>query len=130
VIQAEAQMQAKEEEDNYLLIKARADLKLAELEVRKNPLVSVIAAKQAIWHRRPRAKRWRSSSAIWRIARRHRRQACKFRKQDASRPRSRPKPRARISNDDSARAQRRYANVQNNMNTNMFFPGCTCRCCN
>jgi RND family efflux transporter MFP subunit len=46
VIQAEAQLQAKEEEDNYLLIKARADLKQAELEARKNPLVGTIQAKQ------------------------------------------------------------------------------------
>ncbi|PYT14053.1 MAG: multidrug transporter, partial [Acidobacteria bacterium] len=47
VLQAEAQMQAKEEEDNYLLIKARADLEQAQLEARKNPLVSAIAARQA-----------------------------------------------------------------------------------
>ncbi len=46
VIQAQAQMQAKEEEDNYLLIKARSDLKQAELEARKNPVVSAIQAKQ------------------------------------------------------------------------------------
>jgi membrane fusion protein (multidrug efflux system) len=39
-------MQAKEEEDNYLLIKARSDLKQAELEARKNPVVSGIQAKQ------------------------------------------------------------------------------------
>ncbi len=46
VIQAQAQMQAKEEEDNYLLIKARSDLKQAELEARKNPVVSAIQARQ------------------------------------------------------------------------------------
>jgi hypothetical protein len=46
VIQAQAQMQAKEEEDNYLLIKARSDLKQAELEARKNPVMSGIQAKQ------------------------------------------------------------------------------------
>jgi hypothetical protein len=46
VLQAQAQMQAKEEEDNYLLIKARADLKQAELEARKNPVVSAIQAKE------------------------------------------------------------------------------------
>jgi hypothetical protein len=46
VIQAQAQMQAKEEEDNYLLIKAKSDLKQAELEARKNPVVSAIQAKQ------------------------------------------------------------------------------------
>jgi RND family efflux transporter MFP subunit len=46
VIQAQAQLQAKQEEDNYSLIKARADLRQAELEARKNPLVSPIQAKQ------------------------------------------------------------------------------------
>ena len=47
VIQSKAQLEAKEEEDNYLLIKARGDLKQAELEVRRNTLVSPIQAKQA-----------------------------------------------------------------------------------
>jgi RND family efflux transporter MFP subunit len=46
VIQAKAQMDAKEEEDNYALLKARADLRQAELEARKNPLVGVIQAKE------------------------------------------------------------------------------------
>ncbi len=46
VIQAQAQMEAKQEEDNYALLKARADLRQAELEARKNPLVSAIQAKQ------------------------------------------------------------------------------------
>jgi HlyD family secretion protein len=46
VIQAQAQMQAKEEEDNYLLIKAKSDLKQAELDARKNPVLSAIQAKE------------------------------------------------------------------------------------
>jgi multidrug efflux pump subunit AcrA (membrane-fusion protein) len=46
VIQAQAQLQAKEEEDNYLLIKAKSDLKQAELDARKNPVLSAIQAKQ------------------------------------------------------------------------------------
>jgi multidrug efflux pump subunit AcrA (membrane-fusion protein) len=46
VVQAQAQMEAKEEEDRYALIKARADLKQAELEARKNPLVGVIQARE------------------------------------------------------------------------------------
>jgi HlyD family secretion protein len=46
VIQAKAQMDAKEEEDNYALVKARADLVQAELEARKNPLVGLIQAKE------------------------------------------------------------------------------------
>jgi len=46
VVQAQAQMDAKEEEDRYALIKARADLKQAELEARKNPLVGAIQARE------------------------------------------------------------------------------------
>src|ERR1700722_4508580 len=46
VIQAQAQMEAKEEEDNYLLIKAQSDLKQAELDARKNPVLSAIQAKE------------------------------------------------------------------------------------
>jgi len=58
VIQAQAQMQAKEEEDNYLLIKAKSDLKQAELDARKNPVLSAIQAKQndlAVEGARPRS---------------------------------------------------------------------------
>jgi hypothetical protein len=39
-------MDAKEEEDRYALLKARADLTQAGLEARKNPLVGVIQAKE------------------------------------------------------------------------------------
>jgi len=46
VVQAQAQMQAKEEEDNYLLIKAKSDLQQAELDARKNPVLSSIQAKE------------------------------------------------------------------------------------
>lgn len=46
VIQAQAQRDAKEEEDNYALLKARADLRQAELEARKDPLVGAIQARE------------------------------------------------------------------------------------
>jgi HlyD family secretion protein len=44
--QATAQQQADQEEDRYALLKANTDIKLAELDVRKNPLLSAIVAKQ------------------------------------------------------------------------------------
>ncbi|MFZ0590451.1 MAG: multidrug transporter, partial [Bryobacteraceae bacterium] len=44
--QATAQLQADQEENRYALLKAQADMKLAELDVRKNPLLAAIAAKQ------------------------------------------------------------------------------------
>lgn len=46
LIQAQAQRDAEQEEDKYALLKARADVTLAELEVRKNPILAVIAARQ------------------------------------------------------------------------------------
>ncbi len=46
VAQARAQLLADEEDDRYALLKAETDVKLAELDVRKNPLLSAIAAKQ------------------------------------------------------------------------------------
>jgi multidrug efflux pump subunit AcrA (membrane-fusion protein) len=44
--QAKATSLAKEEEDRYSLIKAESDLRLAELELRRNDLVAGIVAKQ------------------------------------------------------------------------------------
>ncbi len=46
ILQAKAQEQAQQEEDRYALLKAKADLKLDQLEARKNPLVPAIVAKQ------------------------------------------------------------------------------------
>jgi HlyD family secretion protein len=44
--QAEAERSAQEEEDAYALIKARADVRLAELDVKKNPLLPSLTAKE------------------------------------------------------------------------------------
>ena len=46
VIQAESDALAKEEELNYDLVKARGEVEQAELDVRRNELLSAIAAKQ------------------------------------------------------------------------------------
>lgn len=46
LIQAKAQRDADAEEDRYALLKAQADVKLAELDVRKNPLLAKIVAEQ------------------------------------------------------------------------------------
>jgi multidrug efflux pump subunit AcrA (membrane-fusion protein) len=46
VAQADAQLLADQEDDRYALSKAQTDVKLAELDVRKNPLLSAIVAKQ------------------------------------------------------------------------------------
>jgi HlyD family secretion protein len=46
IVQATAQESADEEEDRYALLKARADVQLAELEARKNPILPSLTARQ------------------------------------------------------------------------------------
>jgi hypothetical protein len=46
IVQSTAEAEAKEEELNFLLIKARADLKIAQVEMRRNELVAAIVARQ------------------------------------------------------------------------------------
>jgi HlyD family secretion protein len=46
VIKAKAEGEATEEENNYTLLKAKSDVRLAELEIRRNPLVPAITARQ------------------------------------------------------------------------------------
>lgn len=46
VIQAKSKQEAEEEEDRYALSKAKADVTTAELDVRKNPILPAITAKQ------------------------------------------------------------------------------------
>jgi multidrug efflux pump subunit AcrA (membrane-fusion protein) len=46
LLQAKAQREAEQEEDAYALLKAKSDVKLAELDVRKNPIKAAIEARQ------------------------------------------------------------------------------------
>ncbi len=46
--QAKAQNDAQDEEDHYALLKAESDVRLAELDVRKNPLLPSLTAKENI----------------------------------------------------------------------------------
>jgi HlyD family secretion protein len=46
ILQAKAQRESDQEEDRYALLKAQTDIKLAELEVRKNPILPAITARQ------------------------------------------------------------------------------------
>lgn len=46
VLQAQAIAEATEEESRYAVLSAQADVKIAELEVRRNPLLPVIAARE------------------------------------------------------------------------------------
>lgn len=44
--QARAQNEAQDEEDRYALLKAQSDVRLAELDVRKNPLLPALSARE------------------------------------------------------------------------------------
>ena len=46
VIKAESDAAATEEESHYAMLSAEADVKLAQIEVRRNPLIAAIAARQ------------------------------------------------------------------------------------
>ncbi len=46
LLQADAERQAQEEEDAYAVTKAKADVRTAELDVRKNPLLPVLTQRQ------------------------------------------------------------------------------------
>jgi multidrug efflux pump subunit AcrA (membrane-fusion protein) len=46
LVQARAQRDAQNEEDRYALLKAQTDVKLAELDVRKNPLLPPLTARE------------------------------------------------------------------------------------
>ncbi len=46
ILQSKAQKQANEEEDRYALLKAQSDVRLAEQDVRKNPLSPAITARE------------------------------------------------------------------------------------
>jgi len=46
VADARAQLEAQKEEDSYALLKAKSDVRQAELETRRNPLVAAITARQ------------------------------------------------------------------------------------
>jgi multidrug resistance efflux pump len=46
VIKAEADSEATEEESRYAMLSAQADVKLAQIEIRRNPTIATIAARQ------------------------------------------------------------------------------------
>ena len=126
VLQAEAQMQAKEEEDNYLLIKARADLEQAQLEARKNPLVSASAARQA--DLAVQAARDTVAQLERDLGNRKATSRAGVQIQDAARAKAKVQADTAKRNIEmmTLRAPRDgYVSIQPNMNVNMFFSGMT-----
>jgi len=130
VIQAQAQMQAKEEEDNYLLIKAKSDLKQAELDARKNPVLSSIQAKEndlAV-----NGARATLDQLTRDLANRKATSQAGVEIQNAVVAKAKVQIETAKKNIEmmTLRATRDgYVNVQQNTNTNTFFSGMILRCC-
>jgi RND family efflux transporter MFP subunit len=126
VIQAQAQMQAKEEEDRYALLKARADLKQAELEARKNPLLGAIQAREndlAV-----RSARENVAQLERDLANRKANSLANVQVQEAVKQKAEVQATTAQQNIDrmTLRAPRDgYVSVQTNTNTNFFMAGMT-----
>lgn len=124
VAQAENEALAREEELEYELISARADLRQAELEVRRNPLLAAITAKQNLMD---------LDAARNKLA-----------KLEADHPQRKAALKAAIAIQDAGRAKAKvqaetarknidlmtlkapldgYLNVERNTNTNMYYTG-------
>ena len=124
ILQAEAEQQAQTEEDTYALHKAHTDVTLAELDLRKNPLLAPIAARQnelALAGARDHlaqleknlANRLATNTAATAI-------------QQAGRAKAESQAATARQNIEAMtlRAQRPgYVSVDTNMNTNFFFSG-------
>lgn len=124
VIQAQVQMEAKEEEDHFLMVQARANVVLAELDVRKNPLVSAIAAKQA--DLALEAARATLAQLEHDMANRKATSQAGVQIQEAGRVKAKVQAETARRNIEMMTLKAPadgYANVQNNMSSNMFFPG-------
>lgn len=126
VIQAQNEMRAKEEELNAELMKTRADVKLAELDCARNPLISAIAAKQndlvleAARDRLEKLERdypQRKAAASASIA-----------IQEAGRKKATVQAETAKRNIETMTLKASvagYVNIERNTNSNWFFPGMT-----
>ncbi len=124
VIQAEADAAAKEEETKALLLTARSDLKLAELEARKNPLLAAIVARQntlAVEAARDRLHQLEQD-----LSNRQATARAAIRIQEAARNKAQVKAETARKNIDSMTLKAKsggYVNIQQNTNGNFMFWG-------
>jgi HlyD family secretion protein len=124
VIQAQAENEAREEEGRHALVSARAQVKLTELEARKNPLLAAIAARQnelALEAARDRLRQFEAD-----VANRLATSRANLAIQEAARVKARVKAETAKRNIASMtlRAKSRgYVAVQQNSNTNFAFLG-------
>ncbi len=124
LIKAKAQREAEQEEDHYALLKARTDVQLAELDVRKNPLLAAIAAKEndlALEGARDHLKQTEQN-----LNNRKRTGEAGIAIQDAARAKAEAQAITARQNIEAMtlRAHRAgYVAVKENTNTNFFFTG-------
>jgi len=126
LIQAQAERDAQKEEDHYALLKAKTDVQLAELDVRKNPLLPAITAKQnnlALANARDHLAQVEQN-----VANRQATGEAGIAIQEAGRAKAEAQAATARQNIDSMtlRAQRAgYVSVKQNSSTNFFFTGMT-----
>jgi multidrug efflux pump subunit AcrA (membrane-fusion protein) len=124
LIKARAQREAEKEEDHYALLKAKTDVALAELDVRKNPLLAAIAAKEndlALEGARDHLKQTEQN-----LNNRKATGEAGLAIQDAARAKAEAQATTARQNIEAMtlRADRAgYVAVQVNSSTNFFFPG-------
>jgi HlyD family secretion protein len=126
LIQAKAQRDAEKEEDRYALLKAETDVKLAELDVRKNPLLAAIVAKQNVLALD--SARDHLAQVQHNLANRQATGAAGIAMQEASGAKAEAQASTARQNIDSMtlRAHRPgYVSVKQNSSTNFFFTGMT-----
>lgn len=124
VVQSQNETLAKEEELNAELIKARADVKLAELDCVRNPLVAAITARQndlALAAARERLEKLESDYPQRKAA-----ASASIAIQEAGRKKATVQAdtaKRNIENMTLRAPVAGYVNVERNTNSNWFFPG-------
>lgn len=126
VLQAQKETLAKQEELNAEMIKARADVKIAELECARNELLSAIAAKQndlALEAARDRLTKLERDYPSRKAA-----ASASVAIQEAARAKAKVQAATAQRNIDNMTLKAPvagYVNVERNTNSNWFFPGMT-----
>ncbi len=124
VIKAKADGDAQQEESNYSLLKAQADIRQAELDCRKNPMLSSIVARQndlALQAAKDRLAQLEKDMANYKAT-----GAAGIAIQDAARKKAESQATTARKNIDAmtVKAKRSgYVGIRQNPNTNMFFRG-------
>ncbi|MGH9718975.1 MAG: efflux RND transporter periplasmic adaptor subunit [Bryobacteraceae bacterium] len=124
VIQAQADSESKEEENRYALIKAKNDVKLAELEVQKNDILGAIAAKQNLLARESARDQLRQLERD--LASRKATTDAAIRIQEAARSKAKmlaDTAQRNINNLTLRAGSAGYVAIQQNMNGNFFMFG-------